>query len=115
MNTLKVYQVHRPKAGATDCRDIYLSYQIQTYADTENNRTMIRIINLQRLEMLLSKLEAVAARGDYDAARRCDQLSRYIKRVKGFETFEELLNHEPPTELQGTIYYQPIKVLEVIQ
>lgn len=112
---MKAYQVHRPKAGATDCRDLYLSYQIQTFADTRPNRAAVFAIYLQRLEMLLSKLEAVAAGGDYDAARRCDQLSRYIKRVKGFETFEELLNHEPPTELQGTIYYQPVKVLEVIE
>lgn len=112
---MRAYQVHRPKEGATDCRDLYLSYQIQTYEDTRPNRVIIFAIYLQRLETLLSKLEAIAARGDYDAARRCDQLSRYLKRVKGFETFEELLNHEPPTELQGTIYYQPIKVLEVIR
>lgn len=112
---MRAYQVHRPKAGATDCRDIYLSYEIQTYADTRPNRATVFAIYLQRLQMLLSKLEAVAAQGDYTAARRCDKLSRYITQVKGFETFEELLNHEPPTELQGTVYYRPIKVLEVIE
>lgn len=100
-----------PKPEEVVYSDGYLNYIETAFVDTPDNRATVRRIYLQRLERLLGCLEAKGATGDYFASRMSDHIARYLSIAK-LLTFDKLLTTLPPEALLGSVFYEPIRIIE---